>query len=336
MPEIRKDVITGNYVIIAAERSKRPHDFTVPHEPKKWVNCVFCCGSEDKTPPEVLAVRPDGGTGNGPGWLVRAFPNKFPAVTAETDSAPDITGGTDIMPAAGFHEVLVDSPGHNDSLGCVSDKQAELVLQSIVERYQALRRDPRVKYIQIFKNSGAAGGASLEHTHWQIITVPVIPKIFAEEFLGVKRLFRNTGACVYCRIIEDEVSKGIRVVEQSEELVVIAPFASRFPYELWILPRQHRADFGRIPAKEIKALGSAIRRTVRRLERAFDYPPYNIVFHTSPVKRGYEIFHWHVEILPRLSVTAGFEWGSGIFINPTSPETAAAALREIDPDVREN
>lgn len=333
MPEIRKDAVTGNYVIIAAERSKRPHDFTLAPDQKKGQSCVFCYGNEDKTPPEVLAVRPGGGRPDSPGWLVRAFPNKFPAVSPESVIITEGSKEDGVVSAVGIHEVLVDSPGHNDSLGRVSDEQAELVLLSLLKRFQTLSGDPRVKYIQVFKNFGAAGGASLEHTHWQMITVPVTPTVVEAEFAGVKRHFRKTGNCIYCQMAENEILKGERIVEATDEFVVLAPFASRFPYELWILPRNHKADFGRATPQEVKALGHVVRRTVRRFERAFNYPPYNIVLHTSPVQRGYEIFHWHMEILPRLSVTAGFEWGSGIFINPTSPETAAVTLRDTDPQI---
>ncbi|MHB9094326.1 MAG: galactose-1-phosphate uridylyltransferase [Eubacteriales bacterium] len=336
MPEIRKDPVTGNCVIIATERSKRPHDFTRPYELKRSENCVFCYGNEDKTPPEVLAWRPQGGEPNSPGWTVRAFPNKFPAVTPDGDPVPFEAGISQVMAAVGAHEVVVDSPDHFGSLGRVSDEQAEQVLLALAERYKTLSQDSRVKYIQVFKNSGATAGASLEHTHWQIITVPVMPAAFLAEFAGVKQHQELNGTCIYCKIAADEIAGMERIVETTDEFVVCSPYASRFPFELWILPRKHEADFGCLNKSDLKSLGRLVRRTVRRLERAFNYPPYNLVVHTGPPEKGFDIFHWHIEILPRLSITAGFEWGTGIFINPTSPEMAAVTLREIDPDVRQD
>ncbi len=336
MPEIRKDSVTGNCVIIATERSKRPHDFTIPYEIKRSDNCVFCYGNEHKTPPEVLAWRPDGGKPNSPGWAVRAFPNKFPAVTAEGGPLPPDFPPGQAVAALGAHEVLVDCPDHSGSLGRVSDEQAELVMLAVLERYRALSRGPMVKYIQVFKNYGATAGASLEHSHWQIITVPVIPEVFRSEFAGVQRHFGEQGGCIYCETTENEAKARDRAVEVTDDYVVFCPYASRFPYELWIVPGKHRSDFSGINEAEARSLGRLVRRTVRRFERAFNYSPYNLVLHTGPNESGYEKYHWHMEILPRLSVTAGFEWGTGIFINPTSPETAAETLRGTDPDIRED
>jgi len=334
LPEMRQDPVTGSWVIIATERSKRPHDFILPVEQKKGGSCVFCYGNEDKTPPEVLAWRPGGGKPHTPGWTVRAFPNKFPAVTPEGDPNPRKTGINRRMEAVGTHEVIVDCPDHLETLGRVTDEQAGLAMLAIAERYKVLSRDPRCKYIQVFKNYGLTAGASLEHSHWQIITLPVVPEVFIKEFAGVRRYFESNGTCIYCRIISDEIAVNQRIVETTDEFVVLTPYASRFPYEMWILPRRHQHDFGNIAGNDAKSLGSIIRRTVRRLERAFNYPPFNIVLHTGPPGKGYETFHWHLEILPRLSVAAGFEWGTGIFINSTSPELAAAALRPMNPDIR--
>ncbi len=336
MPEMRKDPVTGNWVIIATERSKRPKDFALNNEQKKNSNCVFCPGNEDKTPPEVLARRPQGGEPDSPGWVVRAFPNKFPAVTGEGDPVPHEHGTSQVMTAVGAHEVVVDTPDHFGSLGRISDEQAELVLLAVAERYRALLKDPRFKYVQVFKNYGAVAGASLEHTHWQIVSVPVIPEVLIKEISGVRRYFKSNGTCIYCQLAADEIAGNTRIVEVSDEFVVFCPYASRFPYELWLLPRRHEADFSRLTETEIKLLGRMLRRTVRRLERAFHYPPYNLVLHTGPPDEAYAGFHWHIEILPRLSITAGFEWGTGIFINPTAPEMAAVTLREIDPEIRQD
>lgn len=336
MPEIRKNPVTGECVIIATERSKRPNDFTRSYELKGNGNCVFCYGNENKTPPEVLAYRLQGGKPNESGWTVRAFPNKFPAVAPGNSPLPQGMSTESCMPAIGVHEVIVDSPDHGGSLGRFTEIQAEQVITVIAQRYKSISGVSGVKYIQVFKNSGVMAGASIEHTHWQVITLPVIPDVFRKEFAGVKSHHEKYGNCIYCKTAQDEIAGGERLVEDTDSFVVITPYASRFPFEVLVLPKQHEADFGSTPQGVLNSLARVLRRTVRRFERAFDYPPYNIVIHTSPVEKGYELFHWHIEILPRLSVAAGFEWGTGIFINPTSPEVAAAALRETDPDVLEN
>jgi len=336
LPEMRKDPVTGNWVIIAAERGMRPNDFSLPGKQKNNKNCVFCYGNEDKTPPEVLGWRPPGGQPDTPGWTVRAFPNKFPAVIPEGNPVSGAEGASQFMTAVGSHEVIVDCPDHFDTFGRVSDEQAGLALLAIAERYRALRSDPRTRYIQVFKNYGASAGSSLEHSHWQIISIPVVPDVFVKEFTGTARYLKSNGTCIYCKIISDEIAAKRRIVESTGEFVVLTPYASRFPYEMWILPRKHKFDFSNMSEREIKFLGSLLRRTIRRLERAFNYPPFNIVLHTSPPDKSYDIYHWHIEILPRLSVTAGFEWGTGIFINPASPELASTYLREINPDIRED
>jgi len=330
---MRKDAITGDWVIIAAERGKRPQDFTVTDQQAKGGDCVFCYGNEHKTPPEVLGWRPGSGKPDSPGWTVRVFPNKYPAVARKGSPVPEGTGTLQAMAAVGVHEVIVDTPDHFRSLGMMKDTQAEQVLLAIADRYRALSKTPGIEYIQVFKNSGAPAGASLEHSHWQIIAVPVIPSVFIKEFTGVKKYRETNGACVYCQMISEEMSHPHRIIEMNDEFLVFAPFASRFPYETWVLPRNHEADFRKLSEQGLKSLGHLLRRTVCRLEKVFKYPPYNMVLHTSPPVPGYEIFHWHIEIIPRLTVTAGFELGTGIIINPSSPEMAAAVLRKTDPDI---
>jgi len=335
LPELRKDAVTGTWVIVAAERSKRPHDFNLQGHHLKHNDCIFCYGNENKTPPEVLAWRPLGGEPNTPGWTVRAFPNKFPAVTVQ--GAPDCreTPDGNIMTAVGAHEVIVDCPDHSVSFGQLSDRQAELVIQALVERFRVLSRNPMVRYIQVFKNCGTAAGSSIEHVHWQLISVPVVPENVLRETAGAEKYREKHGVCGYCRMISGQGTGGERVIETGADFVVFSPFASRFPYETWILPRRHEADFRGIGDKELTSLGRILRKTVGRIEQALDYPPYNIVLHSAPLDKGYRDYHWHLEIMPRLSVAAGFELGTGVFINPVAPEISAAVLREADPGMRQ-
>ena len=337
MPEIREDLITGGMVIIAAERTKRPQDFTHTNEsPKGSKGCVFCYGKETATPPEIFAIRPGGGLADCPGWTVRAFPNKFPAVM--TAGSPDCLyiGGRKAVKAVGAHEVIVDTPDHNETFGQLSDTRAAQVMEVIASRYRFLSADPRVKYIQVFKNSGAAAGASLEHSHWQIITVPLVPETVAREIKGTERFWAANGECAYCRMIAEEINNGSRMIEQTKDFVVLTPFASRFPYETWIIPAKHEAFLEATGIEEIKELGRMVRRSIRRLERTLCRPPYNLTIHACPAGMKSHSYHWHIKIMPRLSAIAGFEMGSGIHINPVSPETAADLLRETEPDIRDD
>ena len=328
MPELRMNVITGEWVIIAKERSKRPHDFMSPHESKQGANCVFCYGNENKTPEEVYAVRPEGSKPNQPGWLVRIFPNKFPAVTTEVET---IYAGEKIesgFPAVGIHEVVVDTFNHSENFASISDAQAELALLAIAERYNKLCVDQRVKYVQVFKNHGPTAGASLEHSHWQIVTVPVIPDVIGRELEGAEKFYKQHGKCVFCNMVAEEIKEDQRVILNENDFVALAPYASRFPGEVWIIPKKHRADFKDLPTEELKNLGRFVRHIAMRLDLAFNAPPYNLVLHSSPPQTKYDTYHWHLKLIPRLSIAAGFELGTGIYINPTPPEICAVAMRE--------
>lgn len=328
MPELRMNVITGEWVIIAKERSKRPHDFISQRELKQGNDCVFCYGNEDKTPEEVYAVRPEGSEPNKPGWLVRIFPNKFPAVTKEDQ--PGFTGKQieSGFPAVGLHEVVVDTFNHSDSFASISDAQAELVLLAIADRYNKLCLDHRVKYVQVFKNHGPTAGASLEHSHWQIITVPVIPGTISRELEGAEKFYNQHGKCVFCSMAAEELKEDQRVILNETDFIALAPYASRFPGEVWIIPKKHRADFKDLPPAELKYLGRFTRQILMRLDQAFNAPPHNLVLYSCPPQTKYVSYHWHLKIMPRLSIAAGFELGTGIYINPTPPEICAAAMRE--------
>lgn len=306
-------------------------DFALAGEVRKGGACPFCPGNEDKTPPEVLAYRPGGGPADTPGWRVRVVPNKFPALRIEGELGERPGGLHPHMNGIGAHEVIVESPDHDASPGKQPPEQLAEALRAIRDRYQDLRGDRRFKYIQVFKNSGSTAGASLEHPHWQLIATPMVPAEVEEELRGARRYFEVTGDCVYCDLAGEESSLHERVLEETEKFVAFCPYASRFPYETWVVPKHHRADFGSISEEEIVGLAQLLQRVIRRLEVAFGDPPYNVLLHTSPLEGGAEkYYHWHLEILPRLTITAGFEWGTGYFINPTAPELAALSLNEVD------
>jgi UDPglucose--hexose-1-phosphate uridylyltransferase len=334
MPELRKDPVVGRWVIISTERSRRPTNFAAGTQKRSGGFCPFCPGNEDKTPPEVYAIRPQGGPPNGPGWTVRVVPNKFPALQIEGGLDRRGEGLYDRMNGIGAHEVIIESPDHNVDLADLPAEHIRDVLLAYRERILDLSRDRRLRYVLIFKNHGSSAGATLEHTHSQLIATPIIPRFLQEELEGSRRYFELKERCVFCDIVhqESENGNGGRVVTMTDGFVALEPFAPRFPFETWILPRRHDASFQSTPdaANEYLDLANLLRDTLRRLNRALDRPPFNFVLHSAPVSdEDLEYYHWHIEILPHLTQVAGFEMGSGFHINPTPPEDAAQYLRQI-------
>ena len=333
MPELRKDPVVGRWVIISTERSRRPTNFTPVEMENNATGCPFCPGNEDNTPPEVLAFRDADGRPNGPGWSVRVVPNKFPALQIEGTLDRRGEGLYDKMNGVGAHEVVIETPDHAMDLAELPVEHIQLVLEAYRLRALDLHRDRRFRYVMIFKNHGAQAGATLEHTHTQLIATPIIPKMVQEELDGARRYYELKERCVFCDIVHQETDamNGRRVVSTSERFIAIEPFAPRFPFETWILPREHDASFQNVTdAGEFADLARILKDTLARLNIALDHPPFNFVIHTSPVSDGeLEYYHWHLEIIPSLSRVAGFEIGSGFHINPTPPEDAAQYLREI-------
>lgn len=331
MPELRKDPIIGRWVIIATERAKRPSDFKVTHEKPKGGFCPFCEGNEDKTPPEIMAYRKNGSQPNTPGWIVRVVPNKFPALMIEGGLNREGIGIYDRMNGVGAHEVIIEGVDHNKQLADFADEEVESVLWAYRDRIIDLKKDTRFRYIMIFKNHGEAAGASLEHTHSQLIALPIVPRYVAEEMNGAKDYYSYKERCIYCDIVRQEKNDKSRIVFENDDYLVICPFAPKFPFETWILPKTHQTHYEDGQVKEYKNLARALRTTLKKLAVALDYPPYNFIIHNSPIltEKNIPYYHWHIEIMPSLTKVAGFEWGSGFYINPTPPENAAAHLRDI-------
>jgi len=332
MPELRQDPTTKEWVIIAAERSKRAHDFKkaqlITEKPSYKEDCPFCPGNEHLTPHETLAYR-SGGPPDSKGWWVRVIPNRFPALSPQGSlERKEEKGFFRMMDGVGIHEVVIEDPLHNQLLPLMEDKQVEEVLLAYRERYLALREDPRIKLIIIFKNYGEAAGTSLEHPHSQLVGTPIVPSNVRKKLQEAARYYDDYGRCVYCDLIEEELSLGKRIVEETERFVVFQPFASRFPFETWIVPKQHQASFGPISMEDSKRFAKVIKGTLFRLHSKLNDPEYNYVIHTAPTKDEEEdYYHWHLQIVPRLTTPAGFEVGSGIFINVSFPEENAQYLR---------
>jgi UDPglucose--hexose-1-phosphate uridylyltransferase len=331
MPELRKDPIIGRWVIISTERGKRPSDFVIEPEKKKGGFCPFCAGNEDKTPPEVLAYRKPGTAPNTPGWWVRVVSNKYPALRVEGDLHRRGEGIFDLMNGVGAHEVIIETPEHDKDLVDLPVEHIMDVLWAYHDRIVDLKRDDRLKYILIFKNHGSAAGASLEHTHSQLIATPIIPKRVVEEMEGYERYYEYKERCIYCDIIRQETENRKRIVTENEAFVSWEPFAPRFPFETWILPKRHALRFEEPKKDDYLYFARILKETLQRLKKALSNPPYNFIIHNSPLQDTEEgELHWHMEIIPKLTKVAGFEWGSGFYINTTPPEDAAQFLRELD------
>ncbi len=330
MAELRKDPIIGRWVIISTERGKRPHDFVVEPEVVKGGFCPFDPGNEHTTPPEILAYREDGSAPNTPGWLLRVVTNKFPALSMEEGLDRRGEGMFDKMSGVGTHEVIIESPDHQLTLATISPEGFCRVLTAYRDRIAALSQDPRFKYVLIFKNQGRAAGASLEHSHSQLIGLPIVPELVMEELSGGKFYYNYKERCVFCDMIRQELQQGVRVVLENREFVAISPFAPRSPFETWILPKAHYSSYVDMKEDSCHLLAEVFAKTLKSLERALGKVPYNFILHTSPIgEPELAYYHWHFEIVPKLTLIAGFEWGSGFYINPTPPEDAAQYLREV-------
>lgn len=334
MPELRKDPIIGRWVIIATERAKRPSDFKNP-EPRMTMNgqnCPFCVGNEFMTPPEILCIREPNSLPNSPGWQVRTIPNKFPALQIEGELERRGYGIYDMMNGIGAHEVIIETPEHDKSLADLETHYIENVLLSYRDRMLDLKKDTRFKYILIFKNHRSSAGASLDHSHSQLVATPIVPKRVKEELKGSLKYFNFKDRCIFCDIVRQELKDKERIVIENEHFLAFTPYASRFPYEICIIPKAHMACYESISKDKIPTLARVLKNSLLKLKKLLDDPPYNYIIHTTPFSLPTDLkdYHWHIEIIPRITHVAGFEWGTGFYINPVKPEDAARNLREVE------
>jgi UDPglucose--hexose-1-phosphate uridylyltransferase len=340
MPELRKDPLIGRWVIIATDRAKRPIDFLTPQEdPLPQPECPFCEGHEERTQGEIMAVRSNGGRSNGAGWSVRVVPSIKPVLRIEGDLHRRAKGMYDLMNGVGAHEIIVECPQH---IANAADLPAPLLRSAFevsMQRMRDLERDPRFRYALWFKNYGAIAGAGrVAHSRSQLIATPVTPLRLKEELAGARRHFEEKERCLICDVLNQERDAQARVVMETASMMVLCPFASRFPFEVWIVPTRHSSDFGRATPEELSDLSLVFKQVLQRLKVVLDNPPYNALLHTAPFRNQpdrishwktiEEDYHWHIELIPRLTRLAGFEWGSGFYINATPPEEAARYLRE--------
>ena len=330
MPELRKDPIIGRWIIISTERGKRPTDFIVETNETRGGFCPLCPGNENTTPPEVLSYSSTAGhQANRPGWDLRVVPNKYPALIIEGNLNKEGDGLYDRMNGIGAHEVIIETPDHNESFANLPADRMIKVFLAYRDRLLDLAQDPRFRYVMVFKNFGAAAGASLEHSHSQLIALPIVPRMISSEIEGSLSYFKYKERCIFCDIIRQEINQDKRVVAENELFLAIVPYAPRSPFEMWILPKQHASSYLAMDDAHFKALTAIFSECMRRLDTCIPNVPYNFVLHGAPLRsQPLEHYHWHFEIMPKLTMIAGFEWGSGFYINSIPPEEAAQFLKE--------
>lgn len=316
MSELRKEPVLQRWVVVMKDHRFQPSD-----------HCPFCPGYEAETPAEVFALRPYSSSPNAPGWTVRVVPNKYPFLRIEGDLAKRAYGLYDRMNGVGAHEIVVETPEHDQHLGTMPAAQIGAVLQAFRARMLDLRRDPRFKHIMIVKNHGPALSA-LPHPHSHVVAFPIVPRRIDEELKGTFNYYQFHDRCIYCDMIGQESGRAERMIVETERVACFIPFASRYPYETWILPKNHAYDFGQISDAEIAELADVMRRLFGCLRTALNDPPYSLALHSSPLQAQLRPqYHWHFEIRPRVEMIHGFEWATGLFIHTLPPEEAAARLK---------
>jgi len=336
-PEYRRDPVSNRWIILAPERSLRPLGLSgsKPHARRdaERDSCPFCEGQEKHTTGEVYVIRETDSQVDKPGWTLRVVPNKFPAVRLL--EGVDLTSKGNLFesfPGFGMHEVVIECPHHETNPTQLTDDEFASVLMAYRYRIEGISHNVHFSYAMVFKNVGAEAGASLAHSHSQIIAMPVVPDNIRLELEGSNDYYRRHGSCVFCEIINEAFQKGSLLIEQSEHFVALAPFAPRFAYETWILPRRHSSSYEELTETESLELAQLMRLVLRKLDTVLAYPAYNYYLHNAPLRvKGLPYYHWHIEIVPRTARAAGFEWGSGTFINAVQPEVAAAEMRRTVP-----
>jgi UDPglucose--hexose-1-phosphate uridylyltransferase len=364
MTELRKDPITGRWVIINVHKdcvhkdNVHKEDVHSEHGQNGIVqnnnhlldlkpvgvdddreNCPFCEGHEEHTSAEICSLREEGTVPNSPGWFVRCIPNINPVLTTSHDLGRRGLGLFDMMNSVGAHEVVIESPHHDQDFHNYDLLQVQRILRAYRERIVELKKNQHLKYVLVFKNRGKrAGSLHISHPHSQVIATPVVPIRLKMELNGTRKYYQMKERCIFCDVIRQELKDDIRVVDQNESFLCLIPFASRFPYECVILPKRHQAQYSQMEEKEFENLAQVFKNTFVRLHHVLNNPAYNCVLHDAPntvPKKGYwktikHDYHWHFEIIPRTMRTAGFEWGTGFHINPVAPEKAAEDLKSVN------
>ena len=329
MAELRQNVITREWVIITPERAKRPDQFAAGNQTKPILSeyvpdCPFCAGNERYTLEESFRI-PEKGN-----WKVRVIANKFPALSGKGNRVRKVDGIYRSMTAVGYHEVIVEHPHHNITTALMKSEEVVDILKVYRERYQAIKRDNRVEAIILFKNHGEGAGTSIVHPHSQLVATPIVPSQIRIRIDEAIRYFDDTGECVCCRTLQDEIRAKERLIFQSSNFVAFIPYAALSPFHTWIFPLRHASSFDEINDVEINDLAKCLKTVLAKLYFGLNNPDFNYSIRSIPTRDLHaEYFHWYLTIVPRVSKTAGFEIGSGMYVNTALPEESAAFLRDV-------
>lgn len=335
MPELRRDKATGRLVVIASERGDRVDSFCQggPSFSLDEADCPFCPGNEDMTPQEVFTLRPPGRSPNDDGWQVRVIPNKFPAFTLKGLEGEDgrvKEGLHESSPAEGIHEVIINTPDHLRGLSLMEPPEIEMILATYLVRLASLKAYPHLKSSIVIINHGQKSGASMEHPHSQLFGMANEIPLLKTEMATAKLYFEDKGRCIYCDIVQEEAQAKERVLLESDHFLSFLPFASRFPFEIWVLPKRHAKDFESLTEEEKGDLAILLKRVTHKIQVGLNDPSYNLYIHSDGFDDGAGgYYHWHIEMIPRLTTLAGFEMGSGMMINIASPEKAVKILTSL-------
>jgi len=329
MPELRQNLITRDWVIIASERVNRPNEFKRAKErlslPRFQADCPFCPGNEHLTGREISRF------GKGERWTLRAISNKFPALSPEGERVRKVHGMFRSMSGVGIHEVVVEHPRHDMTTALMADAEVADILTMYRTRYTAIRTDERIEAIVMFKNHGEAAGTSLYHPHSQIAATPVVPSQVRTRIDEAIRYFDDHGECLFCSTLREELASGERIIEEGRHFVAFQPYAALSPFHTWIFPRRHQSSFDDISSEEIPDLSRILRRLLARIYHGLNDPDYNYIIRSVPTdSKRTDYFHWYLTVVPRVSRTAGFELGTGMFINTALPEESAKFLRSVE------
>lgn len=328
MPELRLNLVTREWVIIATERAKRPVDFIDRRDRRSALQhlttCPFCPGNERRTPMEHFRLSENGS------WRIRVVANRYPALAAEGDRKRTIESFKRSVTGVGRHEIIIESPSHNLNIPSFDLKHIEELIQIYKGRFIEAHSDPRVEHVIIFKNHGEGAGTSLEHPHTQLVAVPVVPIQFRDRVQSMMYFFDDTGECLLCSIIKKEREEKVRVILETEHFITFIPYAALSPFHTWIFPKRHSASFSEITEDEINEMAYHIKTLLAKFQSGLEDPDYNYVIRSSrPSDAANEYCHWYMSVVPRITKAAGFELGSGMYINTALPEESAGFLRSI-------
>ncbi len=329
-PELRKDPIVDRWVIISEEQWNQLVDFPRVTFRRQITDCPFCPGNESQTKQEILTLHSNGVLSQEPDWSLRVVPSKYPSLAPEGSTEKLAEGIFDRMNAIGSQEIIIESPNHSAVLERLPERNVQNCLWAFQKRIIELKKNPQLRYILIFKNHGDAAGATFEHTHSQLLALPVVPELIVDEISRAKQYYEFKERCVWCDIISQERIDGRRIVMENSDFIALCPYAPRVPYETWILPKHHQSHFEDEPLSSLTSAANILKMVLLKIGEALECPPYNMVLHNSTIQGNHNnYYHWHIEIMPKLSRIAGIEQGTGFYINPVPPEEAAETLRSI-------